>query len=484
MSNDSRITRPRTNRAGQRVGRRRSQLRRVGPALDWTLNPARLIGEREAWRASTLHAQAIYPAMASGGLGTQGVYLGRDLFGAAFCFDPWHLYAQGLIGNPNVLVLGSQSMGKSLLVKTYALRQYVMGRRFEAVDVKDEYGPLLDAIGGSSLAVYRGGPARRTPHRPGPARAPAEELVAAVATAGLSRPLDPAERVGLSAAVLLITARSDGEPTLPDLVALLLDPPAELQRAMSSTGTDEPRRELRTLGLGLRSLCEGAMRGMFDGPTTAEVDWHAPGIRLDLSNVSDPTATAVLMTCWMAFLRQQHQARNDEHARASTTPRKTIRVNDEAWRVAAVPGVAARFTEEFKLSRRWGINNWLILHKLRDAAAGADDGTATAKLMDALLADIDTHVVYRQDDAMIAETTRRLGMSETQRELLTDLRALQALWQVGAQQFLVTQEISSYERPIVDTDQAMRTTPTTQTRTPADPETGDQTDDPNQGRLL
>lgn len=483
MNNDTRTTKPRTNRAGQRVGRRHSQLRRVGPALDWTLNPTHLIGEREAWRASTLHAQAIYPAMASGGLGTQGVYLGRDLFGAAFCFDPWHLYAQGLIGNPNVLVLGSQSMGKSLLVKAYALRQYVMGRRFEAVDVKDEYGPLLEAIGGSSLAVYRGGPTRLNPLRPGPDGEPAEELVAAVATAGLSRPLDPAERVGLSAAVLLITARADGEPTLPDLVALLLDPPAELQQAMSSTGTDEPRRELRTLGLGLRSLCEGAMRGMFDGPTTAEVDWHAPGIRLDLSNVSDPTATAVLMTCWMAFLRQQHQARNDQHARSGTTPRKTIRVNDEAWRVAAVPGVAARFTEEFKLSRRWGINNWLILHKLRDAAAGADDGTATAKLMDALLADIDTHVVYRQDDAMVAETTRRLGMSETQRELLTDLRALQALWQVGAQQFLVTQEISSYERPIVDTDQAMRTTPT-QPRTPADPETGDQTDDPNQGRLL
>ena len=101
--------------------------------------------------------------------------------------------------------------------------------------------------------------------------------------------------------------------------------------------------------------------------------------------------------------------------------------------------------------------------------------------MDALLADIDTHVVYRQDDAMVSETTRRLGMSETQRELLTDLRALQALWQVGAQQFLVTQEISSYEHPIVDTDQAMRTAPPTRA---IPPELDGPDHDPNQGSLL
>ncbi|MBF6621036.1 MAG: hypothetical protein ITG02_12505 [Patulibacter sp.] len=50
-------------------------------------------------------------------------------------------------------------------------------------------------------------------------------------------------------------------------------------------------------------------------------------------------------------------------------------------------------------------------------------------------------------------------MSETQRALLTELRTLQALWQVGAQQFLVNHEISSYEASIVDTDHAMRGQP-------------------------
>lgn len=442
---------------------RRAQ-RRVGPALDWTASPTRVVGERRGWRASTLHARVIYPAVASPGLGANGVYLGRDLFGAAFCFDPWQLYQQGVVGNPNVLVLGSQSMGKSALAKVYALRQYVMGRRVEVIDVKNEYQPLIEAIGGSSLAVYRGGPVRLNPLRPGRDGTPAQELTAAVAAAALARPLDPAERVGLAAAVDLVTRAALGaqrEPILPELTAVLLDPPDPLQRAMSSTGSEEPRRELRTLGLGLRSLCEGAMAGMFDGPTTATVDWESPGIRLDLSQVTDPTAIAVLMTCWMTFLRQQHQARAGHHAFRGTTARLTSRINDEAWRVAAVPGVAAHFTAEFKLSRTFAISHWIVLHKLADAAAGADDGTAVAKLMDALLSDIDTHAVHRQDPAVVEATTSRLGMSDTQRALLTELRTLQALWQVGAQQFLVTHEISSIEEPIVDTDHAMRGQPRT-----------------------
>lgn len=443
-----------------RSRRRRDRMaRRVGPSLDWTFNPSRAIGERPGWRASTLHTRVLYPAMASAGLGPNGVYLGRDLFGSAFCFDPWRAYAAGLVGNPNVLVLGSQSAGKSALIKIYALRQHVMGRRFECLDVKDEYGPLLHAIGGTTLAVYRGGPTRLNPLRPGADGEPAQELTAAVASAGLARRLDPAERVGLAAAVEIVTGAAiaaNREPTLPELVSVLLDPPDPLCSAMNSVASGEPRGELRALGLGLRSLCDGAMAGMFDGPTTAEVDWDAPGIRLDLSQVSDPTATAVLMTCWMAFLRQQHQSRKDECARLGIQPRMTVRANDETWRVAPVVGVAARFTEEFKLSRLFAINQWLALHKLADAGAGADDGTAASKLMTALLTDIDTLAVHRQDDAVVDETTARLGMSETQRGLLTELHPLQALWQIGREQILATHEISSYEASIIDTDEAMR----------------------------
>ena len=48
-----------------------------------------LSAERPGHRCTTRHAQAIYPFISPGGLGGQGVFIGRDSSGGAFCFDPW-----------------------------------------------------------------------------------------------------------------------------------------------------------------------------------------------------------------------------------------------------------------------------------------------------------------------------------------------------------------------------------------------------------
>ena len=41
--------------------------------------------------------------MAEAGLGDRGVQLGVNLFGGPFLYDPWELYALGLLSNPNTL---------------------------------------------------------------------------------------------------------------------------------------------------------------------------------------------------------------------------------------------------------------------------------------------------------------------------------------------------------------------------------------------
>jgi hypothetical protein len=53
-----------------------------------------------AHRATTAHLQAVYPFVAEGGLGDRGVYIGWDLFGGAFTYDAWELYAAGVLTNP------------------------------------------------------------------------------------------------------------------------------------------------------------------------------------------------------------------------------------------------------------------------------------------------------------------------------------------------------------------------------------------------
>ena len=80
-------------------------------------------------RTTTAHVQAAYPLMFSQGLGSRGTYIGRELLGGSFCYDPWELYAQGLLTNPNILVIGQVGRGKSSLVKSLLVRQQVFGHR-------------------------------------------------------------------------------------------------------------------------------------------------------------------------------------------------------------------------------------------------------------------------------------------------------------------------------------------------------------------
>ncbi len=68
-------------------------------------------------RTTTAHLQAAYPFVAEGGLGGRGVYIGRDVYGGSFCYDPWELYGKELT-SPSAAVIGIVGRAKSSLVKT------------------------------------------------------------------------------------------------------------------------------------------------------------------------------------------------------------------------------------------------------------------------------------------------------------------------------------------------------------------------------
>ena len=108
-----------------------------------------LPGERPGHQATTAHFQAVYPAVAEAGLGARGVYIGRDMHGGSFVYDPWVLYARRVLNDANTLVIGRPDFGKSSLSKTWLLRSRVFGRRGEIVDLKGEYDQLVNALGGT-----------------------------------------------------------------------------------------------------------------------------------------------------------------------------------------------------------------------------------------------------------------------------------------------------------------------------------------------
>ena len=85
-----------------------------------------------------------YPFLAEAGLGGEGIFVGQDAWsGGGFCFDPWTLYQQGVLTNPNCLLAGVVGKGKSSLAKSLATRSIAFGRRvYVPGDPKGDGGPL------------------------------------------------------------------------------------------------------------------------------------------------------------------------------------------------------------------------------------------------------------------------------------------------------------------------------------------------------
>ena len=403
----------------------------------------------------------MYPAVAEAGLGDRGVYIGRDMHGGSFVFDPWILYARGLLNDANTLVIGRPDFGKSSLSKTWLLRSRVFGRRGEIVDLKGEYEPLVRALGGTILCLTPGGGTRLNPLTRIGRRELREGLLEAIARAMLARPLTQAEAIGLSAALEEADRRHDGaEVCIPDVIQELRAPTTALADRLGATN-DSVQTELREVALALQRLCHGPLRGMFDGPTTAgEHVFDAPVISLDLSEITDGVAAvnlpiAIAMVCAVAFL-DANRIERAERARAQGRElEKTIRINDEAWRALPIAGLGDYYQAAFKLSRKTGVQHWIVLHRISDLRAAGDEGTRQQRLAEGLLADASTTIVYRQHAQEIPLTTDALGLSETERQLIGSLDQGVALWRAGGRSFEIRHLLSDLEWELIDTDQAM-----------------------------
>lgn len=419
-------------------------------------------------RATTAAVQSLYPFMAGPGLGSDAVYIGQDVYGGGFCFDPWTLYEQKVLTNPNMLVAGEIGSGKSALVKTLIWRGWVFGRRAAVLDPKGEYGPLCEALGVEPITLRPGGSVRLNPLDPGPvdgALEPAEvqrrqlTLLQSIASASLRRDLTPIERAACR--IALLRCSLDGEvPTLPDVAAALLDPSEDDAAAIRVTA-DSLAAASHDVALELRRMCDGDLRGMFDGHSTVNVDWDGPLVVIDLSAFVDDEAIGILMACATAWL----------HA-AVVRPDAGLRyiVLDEAWRLLSHLGTARWLRASLKLARQHGVANVLVMHRLSDLLAAGDTGTEKRALAEGLLADTQTRVIYRQPKDALKAIADLLGLSVHQGDEIAQLNPGMALWKVGRTDHLVVHDLSEREALLTNTDQRMNPG-SEQTRLPPTPAT-------------
>ncbi len=405
---------------------------------------------RPGHRCTTRHAQALYPFMAPGGLGARGVFVGRDAGGAAFCYDPWTLYADGALDDPNAIVLGKLGQGKSALVKTLLWRMLLFGRRAFVLDVKREYGPLCQAVGVTPISLVPGGGVRLNPLASRPEEHAQLELLRAVAVTAIGGPLVQIEAAALREALRIVRRGGSPEPTLPDIAAVLFDPPADMAARVRTT-PERLARDARRAALALQDLCEGPLRGMFDGPTTPGLDLDGRLVVLDLHAVRDSPAVGILMACataWMSALLARMAERPDRE--------RLVNVADESWKIVQHTGLGEWFQSNFKLARQFGVMNLVVLHKLADLQAAGDAGSRAARIAEGLIADASTRIVYHQDESQVPLTRTLLGLSESEADLISMLSPGQALWRVGSRSFVVQHYRSRLEARLTNTDTGMR----------------------------
>ncbi len=330
----------------------------------------------------------LFPFATASGWDVRGVPIGRHLHTAEpVGLDPAHWLRTGLVSNTGVWVQGQPGIGKSSIVKRMLAGLVAFGMRAVVPgDIKGEYTPLVTALGGSVWHLGRGlhslNPLDAGPLRAALIRAPAEQRTRLVETLRARRlsllealitivrrdEPDVTERRLLGAALdLAVSTAGDREPLIPDVLAVLLSAAHPLLTITAATDDLEYLRLTRALVNALGLLCDGALRGIFDRPSTARFDPDTPALSLDISALDDDAddVVAAAMLCswaWSAALA-------DATAHGEQ-PRNVVQVQDELWRALRVaPGLVERSDRITRLGRHRGVVSFQVTHSLDDLDA-------------------------------------------------------------------------------------------------------------------
>lgn len=421
-----------------------------------------------AHRMTTATVSGAYPFLAEGGLGAEGIFIGRDVHAeAAFCYDPFSLYSSGRIEgftNPNAVLAGIIGMGKSALAKSIATRAIAHGYKvYVPCDPKGEWSPVAEALGGYTIALGPGLPGRLNP-LDAPAKPEAVNeadwatetrkrrllLLAGLARTVLARDLLPMEHTALDLALDVVVAQAEATGTVPLLgeIAHILGSPERLDAALGDQA-GHMGTAAQDLAHALRRLVHGDLSGMFDAPSTVVFDPATPMLSIDLSRLGgagDDTALVLAMTCASAWM---------EAALADPDGGRRWVIYDEAWRVMRHVGLLERMQSQWKLSRGLGIANLMIIHRLSDLLSAGDAGSRGRVLAEGLLADCSTRIIYRQEPDQLAAAASLLGLTGVETQAVSALTKGRGLWKVAGRSFITQHLLHPAERQLFDTDARM-----------------------------
>lgn len=420
-----------------------------------------------AHTATTAHLCGAFPFVSNPPPLSGGVYVGEDLTGVPFGFDPFLAYSQHIVTNPNIFVVGQIGRGKSALLKTLLWRHAAFGHKGIVLDPKGEYGQLCTSWGGTLIALTPKGHLRLNPLEFDP-----ERTLAALASVCAKRSLRPCERAALDVAIEEATCRATnggagGCATLGAVLEALLEPSAHAAAELRCTKS-QLAQDARDIALELRRIVKGDLAGMLDGPTSPGLSLDSDLVVFDLSALHRSEFLGMLMVCVLAWLDGRVSGKNAGHGASVGVARneyrslasRTLIVIDEAWALLKEPSLTAWLQASFKLARAWGVSNVVATHRFSDLTGSSLGGSSglseQERLALGLLADAETRIVYAQPFSETELARELLGLSEPEARLLPRLGRGVALWKIGAYSTVVRHRLSQQERVLVDTDQALR----------------------------
>ena len=407
------------------------------------------------YQATTVQACGLFPFTAGSGSPSAGVPFGRHMmWGEAVCCDPFAWMDAGLTTNRGVFFLGQPGTGKSSGGKRICrgLMAYGAVPLFLG-DAKPDYTSVVRAAGGQVIRIGRGLD-RINPLDAGPLGAalarmsgPAADrlrlevrgrrLNAMLALCALVRtdaPMSNAEETVIGAAVDLLAERLPGgvDPTVPDVLTVIREGNDQLVSAAEVDSGPDYRAETRRLRQTLRMLCEGSLKGVFDGPTTTPIDLNSPAVSIDISAVTsagDALLSAAMLSTW-SYGFGVIDASTALAEAGLAQPRRYVAVLDELWRaLRGAPGLVDHADALTRVYRGRNVAHMMMTHSLDDLAAlptEADRAKARG-FIDRCAITILAGLPMRELD----EVSRIVPLTEAEKQLVASWSSPET-WQAGA----------------------------------------------------
>lgn len=363
----------------------------------------RVLPTPASFRGTSVQVCGMWPFAGGSSRPVIGVPIGQDIeTGSTVCCDPFSWFKAGLISSPSMSVFGLQGLGKS----SFTVRQ-ILGLADQGVvpmvagDLKGEYTKVIHALGGQVMrfgegqrlnVLDQGAMAEAAGRLGGQAGEALQELALQRSVTMVTTLLQIIRRdhledweqslLGRAIRILSDSHRAGGgrPPTMPDLAALMQEPPQDLIRSVLADDQREYWELTKRLNRSVQALLEGPLGRTFSGQTTERLRTDATAVSIDISAVakqSQDVLASVMLAAWSETFASIEAA--NALADAGRAPqRHFVTVMDEMWRPMRIEGAGLvdKLDEITRLNRNDGVGNIFITHSLKDLqsmASAADN---------------------------------------------------------------------------------------------------------------